>query len=59
MKIKIAVALAALTLSTTASAMPDAVPGSWWSNMSRRLNTMADNAGFCRSAASSWICEYY
>jgi hypothetical protein len=56
-KIKFAIAIAAVSLSASAHAMPEQVPALWYSNMLFRIGVMADNGGFCRSAQSvSWYC---
>ena len=55
-KIKLALALFALSVSTSAQAMPTAVPDNWWDLMERRLTVMAHKSGFCRANPEVWIC---
>lgn len=55
-KIKLALAIVALSFSTNASAMPDQVSDSWYGNMLFRLGVMSSNPGFCRGVPQSWIC---
>jgi hypothetical protein len=54
--LKFAMALAALTLSTHAYAMPEQVSDSWYSNMMFRLGVMNSNPGFCRAHPGVWVC---
>ena len=54
--IKAAIALMALSISATVSAMPEQVPDKWYSNMMFRLDVMAGNHGFCRGHPQAWIC---
>lgn len=53
---KLAIAVAALSYSAAASAMPRQVPGKWWDLMDFRLAVMANNPGFCQAYPESWIC---
>lgn len=55
-KFKLAVAIAALSFSTNAAAMPDQVPDSWYGHMMSRLSVMGGNPGFCRAHPQVWIC---
>lgn len=58
-KIKLAVAITALTLSTSAVAMPEQVSDRWYDNMMRRLSVMAENNGFCRAHPQAPVCGYF
>jgi hypothetical protein len=55
-KIKFAIAVAVLSISASAQAMPAQVPARWYSNMFFRLGVVADNGGFCGAQSDSWIC---
>ena len=57
-RIKLAIALAALTCSASAQAMPEQVPDRWYGNMMSRLEVMANNGGFCRAFPEVWVCHY-
>lgn len=55
-KIRLALGLVALSLSASASAMPEQVPSRWWDQMMFRLGIMSDNSGFCAAHPNVWIC---
>ena len=55
-KLKIAVAISALSLSSNAFAMPEQVPDRWYSQMLSRIDTLVENPGFCRGVSQSWWC---
>jgi len=54
--LKFAAAIAALTFSTNATAMPEQVSESWYGNMMFRLGVISGNPGFCRAHPGAWIC---
>lgn len=56
-KIKLALGLVALSISASASAMPEQVSDRWWGNMMFRLSVMADNKGFCSAISYVSICR--
>jgi hypothetical protein len=56
-KIKLAVGILALSISASASAMPDAVPARWYDNMWSRLSKMAENPGFCKVFSYVQVCQ--
>jgi hypothetical protein len=56
--IKLALAVAALSFSAAAQAMPEQVPDRWHSNMMFRLEVMASNSGFCSAFPQVWICHF-
>lgn len=56
-KIKFGLAIVALSMSASASAMPAAVPGKWWDQMWWRLEIMASNPGFCRALPEVPMCQ--
>lgn len=56
-QLKLAIALAALSFSASAQAMPEQVPDRWYSNMWSRLAVMANNGGFCRAFPEVWVCQ--
>lgn len=58
LRVKLVVAIAALTFSTNAYAMPEQVSESWYSNMMRRLEVMNSNYGFCRAHPNVWACTW-
>lgn len=55
-KFKLLTAVTALSLSASASAMPEQVPDRWYSNMLQRLDVMNSNPGFCRAHPQVWVC---
>lgn len=56
-KIKLILGVAALSISASASAMPEEVPDRWWTNMWSRLDTMAQNPGFCKVFSYVQVCQ--
>jgi len=54
--IKLAFAVTALSLSASASAMPNAVPTKWYDLMMHRLGIINSNSGFCQAQPDVWIC---
>lgn len=57
LRIKLTVALAALSFSTNAYAMPEQVSDNWWGNMMFRLGVMGNNPGFCSAFPGARICQ--
>ncbi|MEO6225250.1 MAG: hypothetical protein ABIO80_05305 [Sphingomicrobium sp.] len=55
-KIRYSFALAMLTASSAALAMPSAVPATWWDHMMMRFEKMTSNPGFCQTHGYTWVC---
>jgi hypothetical protein len=55
-RIKLALAITALAVSTNAAAMPEQVSDGWYDNMMFRLGVMSGNPGFCRAHPQAWVC---
>lgn len=56
-KFKLAIGIVALSISASASAMPEQVPDRWWDNMRSRLDKMAENPGFCKVFYYVHVCQ--
>ena len=56
-KFKLLFGIAALSVSSRAAAMPEAVPDRWYTNMISRLHKMAENGGFCKKFYYVPVCR--
>lgn len=53
-KTKLAFGIIALSISASASAMPEQVPGRWYANMLFMHGILAGNPGFCKTMPAWW-----